>query len=475
MPYGSKVDYSSSAGSVVTSKNTYPGGSDSLTIPLTPDVLTYSKSWKRSGSNGVSVRSMKGERNPAFGHYETKYYYVSDGPRLNYKVYSHKLKRWIWAKRRIKQARLVWIVDRPSGRKKGLRLSPNSLWYQNASCTTGRSSVNLKGVYLPDPRWNREVDFEIYYPRPSFLWAHGMYDYSNYISEDLTPSTQFGSIANELFDKALSKLYERVKNQAVNMGQIIAERRQSLNTVRDVVTRVASTLAALKRGNLRAAAKTIFPQDSKQLANDHLMMQYGILPLISDLKGVAEHLSRPQKSFRFTESVIKKHIISDMPVDHSTKVGIVCKTKVYRKVEIIVKYQCTLEITFPGTRPLVELGLVNLASLGWEVLPYSFVVDWLIPIGDYLNSLDAFSGLRVVSVHKSCLIREENNIVREIGGKDNSNYTWDSATSNINCKRVSFTRTVMSNIPDPPLPSLKDPLSFMHAANAIALIRQLFK
>lgn len=475
MPYGTDTSYSSSAGSVVISRNTSPTGTTDLTIPLGADVLTYEKYYTRGGNNGTSVRLQKRERNPAFGHWEERYFYRRNGPRLNYKVYNSKIKRYVWAKRRIKYAKLVWVPNRTSGRKKGWRLPPNSMNYQLSTVSAGRSSQSLKGVYLPDPRYYREVDFEVWYPRPSFIWSHGMYDYSNYISSGLSPSTQFASDITALESKALSSLYERVKNQSVNFGQIIAERRMTLSTVKDVVTRVAQTLMALKRGQLQKAAKILFPQDSKQLANDHLMIQYGIMPLISDLKGIAEYVSKPSKSFRFTEKVTKRKVISDMPVDHTTKVGITCQTRVNRDVEIIVKYQCTMEIEFPGVRPLAELGLINLASLGWELTPYSFVIDWLIPIGNYLNSLDAFAGLKVISTHKSCLIREKNEVVRTIGGKDNSNYTWDSASASVTCRRVSFLRTVLPNLPDPPLPSVKDPVSFMHAANAIALIRQLFK
>ena len=38
------------------------------------------------------------------------------------------------------------------------------------------------------------------------------------------------------------------------------------------------------------------------------------------------------------------------------------------------------------------LSLDNPAVLAWEALPYSFVVDWFIPIGDYLNETLNLSG-----------------------------------------------------------------------------------
>lgn len=475
MPYGSNTNYSSSVGSEIVSVNGFPGGSQNSTQILTADVLTYSNHWTRSGGKNSLFRTSRKERNPAFGHWEVRYVDLPNGPRLRYKVYNHKLKRWIWARRLVKVPKKVWVSNFPKGKKKGLSLPPTNLSYHSASITGARSSKTVSATHSGYPTYYRSITGELWYPRPSLVWAHGMYDYSNYIAENLYPAIQFSSEIVALESKALSKLYEKVKNQSVNIGQIIAERRQTLSTIKDVLSKIVGALLAAKRGNLKKAASIIFPQDSKQLANDHLVLMYGVMPLIGDLQGVVKAVTRPEKPYRFTESAIKRTVIKDMPVDHSTRDGVCCKTKVYREVEIIVKYQATMEIEFPSSRPLSELGLQNLASLGWELTPWSFVIDWLIPIGDYLNSFDAFSGLKVVSVHKSSLVKEQNFIVREIGGVDSNGYKWGSSTDSLTCKRVSCMRNVLADIPDPPLPEIKDPFSIIHCANAIALIRQLFK
>jgi hypothetical protein len=38
-------------------------------------------------------------------------------------------------------------------------------------------------------------------------------------------------------------------------------------------------------------------------------------------------------------------------------------------------------------------------ALAWELIPYSFVVDWLFPVGDYLSSLDALVGVSDLSYY----------------------------------------------------------------------------
>jgi hypothetical protein len=47
----------------------------------------------------------------------------------------------------------------------------------------------------------------------------------------------------------------------------------------------------------------------------------------------------------------------------------------------------------PSLAQLNGTGLLNPALLYWELMPYSFVVDWFIPVGDVLASLTAGLGL----------------------------------------------------------------------------------
>jgi hypothetical protein len=40
-----------------------------------------------------------------------------------------------------------------------------------------------------------------------------------------------------------------------------------------------------------------------------------------------------------------------------------------------------------------NLGLTDPLSVAWELIPYSFVVDWFVPIGTYLDNLNAIPKL----------------------------------------------------------------------------------
>jgi hypothetical protein len=56
-----------------------------------------------------------------------------------------------------------------------------------------------------------------------------------------------------------------------------------------------------------------------------------------------------------------------------------------------------LRVTCTMTAELETLGLLNPLSLAWELLPYSFVIDWFLPIGDYLAATTASAGMTWVN------------------------------------------------------------------------------
>lgn len=57
------------------------------------------------------------------------------------------------------------------------------------------------------------------------------------------------------------------------------------------------------------------------------------------------------------------------------------------------------------TRTLNQLGLMNPADLVWELVPYSFVVDWFLPIGPVLTAMTAPAGLDFVGGSTSRRVR----------------------------------------------------------------------
>lgn len=60
-----------------------------------------------------------------------------------------------------------------------------------------------------------------------------------------------------------------------------------------------------------------------------------------------------------------------------------------------VKLGCKITISNPNLFLLNQLGLVNPGSVAWELVPYSFIVDWFFNASSFISSFTDFWGLDV--------------------------------------------------------------------------------
>lgn len=61
----------------------------------------------------------------------------------------------------------------------------------------------------------------------------------------------------------------------------------------------------------------------------------------------------------------------------------------------VCKVQCLTEVSVssPNLYLANKLGFVNPATFAWELLPFSFLFDWLVPVGNFLSQWTDFVGL----------------------------------------------------------------------------------
>jgi hypothetical protein len=109
---------------------------------------------------------------------------------------------------------------------------------------------------------------------------------------------------------------------------------------------------------------------------------------------------------------------------------------------------------------LSQVGISNPLLLAWELVPYSFVIDWLIPVGDYLGRLDSLNGVSDLTIGKSVMWETDTiGDVRSFPGA-------------VRDYRFSTNRSTSSSIPIPNL-AYRPSTSMTAVANGVALLRQL--
>lgn len=261
---------------------------------------------------------------------------------------------------------------------------------------------------------------------------------------------------------------------SIDVGQFLGESKSTVGMIANRALQIAEAAKHLRNGNLRGIQDVLKHdltlkqravvdghlkgglQGKDLLANTWLEYQYGWRPLVQDVYGAMD--------------AYRDKIKVGMPVKASASNGV--KLKGFNELKNDNSGQWTSgtsirssikgDVANSGARTLQQLGLLNPASLAWNLLPYSFVADWFIPIGNILDSFTAGAGLTNLRQYTIIVERWET-YCKNLG-------TWDTRSERI-------TRTGMIGL----LPwwgALRfslPPLDTSRIANATALLNQRFR
>lgn len=298
--------------------------------------------------------------------------------------------------------------------------------------------------------------------------------------------------------KATRNLLKNLKDSSFNAAVAVGERKQTCNLVATTATRVAKSLLSLKRGNFKGAAQALgvlpkkragrrfskeYPKDqAKAIGNAWLELQYGWKPLLSDVYGAAEALAKANSPSGNPNTIYQKakgrakwsggtSVKTDLLQPPATGYDFQI-VKGLGQVDVTVSV--TYSISSPAPKSLASLGITNPLLLAWELMPYSFVVDWFLPIGNWLESLDATLGLTFHSGYRTTVRRFNSSAEWYTQLQHGPAKIYSTSKIDIaNWERIVVTRTALGSFPSAPFPSFKNPISTGHVANAMALLLQL--
>lgn len=189
------------------------------------------------------------------------------------------------------------------------------------------------------------------------------------------------SSANSRTIDLSNQLRSQIKGKGVNLAQAMAEYAQTASTFASVAARAANLTRAIVTRNPRLLS----PRGgwSKATANAWLEYQYGIKPAMSDLSGAYDALKNRSKSLEPSVTIRARHREQETYLSSSGGVSYSDSYTREDKATAIVFYN---NLTL--LQSLGQFGFTNPAALAWELIPFSFVVDWFLSIGDFLASLD---------------------------------------------------------------------------------------
>ncbi len=290
--------------------------------------------------------------------------------------------------------------------------------------------------------------------------------------------------------KLLEKLSAQIRGESVNMSVFLGTMHQSAKLIADRAHLIRMGLMAVslkqtkkrvlgaltgdfdprpafraKRRDFRykeyQGISAVDPNLGSSAANAWLELSYGWLPLLSDVHesmGVIAKAADGHYSRKYTAKLQR----TGSPPWHPNTNYVQCtgaavvRRKLVYEVEPVTSFKSLMAV----------YGLNDPASLAWELLPWSFVVDWFVPVGSYLDALALYPNLSGKWVQSTKSYVKAKLEFTGFGG-----YTPISPQTE---EWGWFQREVGTGALQVPRPNFKSPISsdWKRAANAVSLIVQ---
>lgn len=350
-------------------------------------------------------------------------------------------------------------------------------WRMPSSYTRGHQVLDLSSS-KSTLRWSTQFSKGVgERTGPSNINIVGLGNWSEFMESriDMTPLLTYNELARNNVAIRL-----KVKDAAVNLSVSAAEFKKTVTGLAQNFNDIVGIYRAVRKGNFGKAMSYLKPDlraraprqgfSTRDAAGRWLELQYAINPLIGDLEAGYKYINENREalmtysvSANLNATVPEHSIASDsyMSLKASGRRGV--RTKVHFLIDN------------PRLREASRLGLTNPLVVAWELIPYSFVIDWLLPVGNMLEALDATVGTTFISGTRTRWVDVD------VVGTTNPEYLgfadWpNSGMSPVaaSSKIYSISREALTSYPMV-LPYAKNPFSTSHLINAVALVRNLFK
>lgn len=196
--------------------------------------------------------------------------------------------------------------------------------------------------------------------------------------------------------------YTRLMGKALPQAAMLVNMAQGVQTWEMVAMRTMSLVRAfkhLRRGNLGgfAAELLLKPNDVKRRVTRKRAIQdpqgawleftFGWSPFIGDIYNAIDVMQTQFPTIPVRGSATSTEVLTE-----SNRWG--WRRQAVRKVQ--ARVVADLVITNPNLLLANQLGLLNPAAVVWDIIPFSFVADWFLPVGKFIKTFNDQAGLTLL-------------------------------------------------------------------------------
>lgn len=251
---------------------------------------------------------------------------------------------------------------------------------------------------------------------------------------------------SRVIDLAVVKAHANIDTSEMLALATLAESRKTVDFFANSLMKLLKIIRAVRKLDALALKRQF---SKKELANMYMELRYAIRPLFYDVNGLLDSLeaevrSYDRKTFRgyASGSVKANDSVPDTPVGWELKATIArnCTYTVSARAGVL----CSTNVTNAQI-----FGIDRIAETAWELVPFSFIVDWFLNVGTAIAALTPNAGVvqRASWVTVKEEITETNtmaSIVSTLVGYDRTNsVSWST--------KYGYKQKLLERIVDPTL------------------------
>lgn len=277
-------------------------------------------------------------------------------------------------------------------------------------------------------------------------------------------STALPSVPKQL---ARLKFHSQLADMKVDVMTFLGEAKSSFRMIGDAAADIFEIYRSVRSGNMRRANAALrrrgLPKPrkiSKRPDQRWLEYQYGWAPLIGDITKAFQEIV----DGRETPTLFYAKASSQFaPSPYNTNVNTQSTMGEY-----FVKCWYALKAD-KTARKMAEWNLGSNPFLtGWELVPYSFVIDWFIPIGDFLQQYSSDNGLHFVSGTEAWRVQYTADLTST--QRFSAGTGWVDLERKIFEETFYYRRNVLTSTPFASYPPFNPGASIRRFLNGLALI-----
>jgi hypothetical protein len=285
-----------------------------------------------------------------------------------------------------------------------------------------------------------------------------------------------------LIDQAIADAWSNMSLDEVQSLVIAAEMDKSINSLASILKRLYKIFKALRTHDLRKLKREI---TFKELADRYMEVRYAIRPTLYDVAGVMSALQEVgnDDNTRQTFRGHKYHIELDNSSDEhdcwSWDYGglwtVKCTVARTSSVQVDVRSGVLAAVQIKNKLPY--WGIHHPVEAMWELVPYSFVVDWVLNISKIIGAWTPEAGLSALASWYVVTTEHKTTVqLMDFHHTFNGSNELEAARTSADNVRYSVINTTKQRVPNPSrpiVPSFTLRLDVLKLLDLVVMVKNL--